>query len=409
MKIDEVVDKLIKGEISFHEVDNILEANAAMVARRIALEKILGISLPSIGSTIIDYSEIKNRNAENVIGAAQIPLGIVGPLKVNGDYAKGNFYVPLATTEGALIASVNRGAKAVTLSGGVRVKIFKDEMTRAPIFKFDSIEEIPKFLEFIEKNMDKIYSIVNSTTSHGKLKSITPFVLGNNVWLRFSFETGDAMGMNMVTIVVEEICKFIESSFPTTCVAVSGNMCSDKKQTSVNSLFGRGKTVVAEAILKKDIVENVLHSDVRLIHDINLRKNWLGTARAGSLAQFNAHFANIIAAIFIATGQDLAQLVESSSGYTWTEVRGEDLYISVTLPSLEVGTVGGGTRLPTQREALSIMGVYGSGNPAGSNAKKFAEIIAATVLAGELNLLAALANRELGKAHIRLGRGKLSI
>ncbi|MEM0130575.1 MAG: hydroxymethylglutaryl-CoA reductase (NADPH) [Saccharolobus sp.] len=404
MSIDEVIEKIVKGEISFHEVDNLLEANAAMVARRIALERILGVRLPSIGSTIIDYSEIKNRNAENVIGGVQIPLGIVGPLRVNGDYAKGDFYIPLATTEGALIASVNRGAKAVTLSNGVKVKILKDEMTRAPVFKFDSIEDIPKFLKFIEDNYGKIKEIAESSTSHGKLKSITPFVLGNNVWLRFSFETGDAMGMNMVTIAVEAVCKFIEDNFPTTCIAVSGNMCSDKKQTSVNSLNGRGKTVVAEAVIRKDVIEKVLHSNAQLIHDVNLRKNWLGTARAGSLAQFNAHFANIIAAIFIATGQDLAQLVESSSGYTWTEVRGEDLYISVTLPSLEVGTVGGGTRLPTQREALSIMGVYGSGNPSGSNAKKFAEIVASTVLAGELNLLSALANKELGKAHVKLGR-----
>ncbi|QXJ33212.1 hydroxymethylglutaryl-CoA reductase (NADPH) [Saccharolobus shibatae] len=405
MKIDEVVEKLIRGEISFHEIDNLLEANAAMVARRLALEKILGIGLPSIGSTVIDYSEIKNKNAENVIGAVQIPLGIVGPIRVNGDYAKGDFYVPLATTEGALIASVNRGSKAVTLSGGVRVKVLKDEMTRAPVFRFDSIEEIPNFLKFIEENVEKIKNITNSTSSHGRLKSITPFVLGNNVWLRFSFETGDAMGMNMVTIAVEKVCEFIEENFPSAdCLAVSGNMCSDKKQTNVNSLFGRGKTVVAEALIKKDVIKSVLRSNAQLIHDINLRKNWLGTARAGSLSQFNAHFANIVTAIFIATGQDVAQVVESSSGYTWTEVRGEDLYISVTLPSLEVGTIGGGTRLPTQKEALSIMGVYGSGNPPGSNAKKFAEIVASTVLSGELNLLAALANRELGKAHARLGR-----
>ncbi|MEM0188929.1 MAG: 3-hydroxy-3-methylglutaryl-CoA reductase, partial [Saccharolobus sp.] len=216
MSIDEVIEKIVKGEISFHEVDNLLEANAAMVARRIALERILGVRLPSIGSTIIDYSEIKNRNAENVIGGVQIPLGIVGPLRVNGDYAKGDFYIPLATTEGALIASVNRGAKAVTLSNGVKVKILKDEMTRAPVFKFDSIEDIPKFLKFIEDNYGKIKEIAESSTSHGKLKSITPFVLGNNVWLRFSFETGDAMGMNMVTIAVEAVCKFIEDNFPTT-------------------------------------------------------------------------------------------------------------------------------------------------------------------------------------------------
>ncbi|MUM63978.1 hydroxymethylglutaryl-CoA reductase (NADPH) [Acidianus infernus] len=406
MNIDDVVEKAVKGEIELHEIDNFLEANAAMVARRLALEKILGISLPSIGSTILDYSEIKNRNAENVIGGIQIPVGVVGPLKINGDYAKGNFYVPLATTEGALIASVNRGCKAITKAGGAKVKIIFDGMARAPVFKLPNIDSVVNFLQWINKNLDKIKEVAESTTSHGKLKEIQPFVLGNNVWLRFVFETGDAMGMNMATIASEAICNFIESEFTEAkCVAVSGNMCSDKKQSMVNSIFGRGKTVIAEALIPSTILKEVLRTTAEAIHEVNLRKNLLGSARAGNIYQFNAHFANIIAAIFLATGQDMAQVVESSSGYTWTEVRGEDLYISVTLPSLEVGTVGGGTRLPTQREALSIMGVAGGGNPPGSNAKKFAEIIASTVLAGELNLLSALGNKELGRAHKMLGRG----
>jgi hydroxymethylglutaryl-CoA reductase (NADPH) len=406
MNIDEIVEKAVKGEIELHEIDNFLEANAAMVARRLALEKILGVSLPSIGSTILDYSEIKNRNAENVIGGIQIPVGIVGPLKVNGDYAKGNFYVPLATTEGALIASVNRGCKAITKAGGAKVKIIFDGMARAPVFKLPNIDSVVNFLQWINKNLDKIKEVAESTTSHGKLKEIQPFVLGNNVWLRLVFETGDAMGMNMATIASEAICNFIESEFTEAkCIAVSGNMCSDKKQSMVNSIFGRGKTVIAETLIPSTILKEVLHTTAEAIHEVNLRKNLLGSARAGNVYQFNAHFANIIAAIFLATGQDMAQVVESSSGYTWTEVRGEDLYISVTLPSLEVGTVGGGTRLPTQREALSIMGVAGGGNPPGSNVKKFAEIIASTVLAGELNLLSALSNKELGRAHKMLGRG----
>jgi len=404
--IDEIVEKVIKGEIDLHEIDNFLEANAAMVARRLALEKITNSKLPSIGSTIIDYEEIKNKNAENVIGGIQVPLGIIGPLKINGDYAKGDFYVPLATTEGALIASVNRGAKAITKSGGAKVKIIFDGMARAPVFKLSSIEDVAEFLQWIKNNFQRIKEVTESTTSHGRLMNVEPYVLGNNVWLRFVYETGDAMGMNMATIATEKACELIEKEFgKAECVAVSGNMCSDKKQSQVNSLHGRGKTVVAEVLIPQDIVKSVLKSDVNLIHEVNLRKNWLGGARAGTIFQFNAHFANVVAAIFIATGQDVAQVVESSSGYTWTEVRDNSLYLSVTLTSLEVGTVGGGTRLPTQKEALSIMGVAGPGNPPGSNAKKFAEIIAATVLSGELNLLAALANKELGKAHMRLGRG----
>lgn len=404
--IDEIVEKVIKGEIDLHEIDNFLEANAAMVARRLALEKITNSKLPSIGSTIIDYEEIKNKNAENVIGGIQVPLGIVGPLKINGDYAKGDFYVPLATTEGALIASVNRGAKAITKSGGAKVKIVFDGMARAPVFKLSSIEDVTDFLQWVKNNFQRIKEVTESTTSHGRLMNVEPYVLGNNVWLRFVYETGDAMGMNMATIATEKACELIEKEFgKAECVAVSGNMCSDKKQSQVNSLHGRGKTVVAEVLIPQDIVKSVLKSDVNLIHEVNLRKNWLGGARAGTIFQFNAHFANVVAAIFIATGQDVAQVVESSSGYTWTEVRDNSLYLSVTLTSLEVGTVGGGTRLPTQKEALSIMGVAGPGNPPGSNAKKLAEIVAATVLSGELNLLAALANKELGKAHMRLGRG----
>jgi len=403
--INNIVEKVIKGEIQLHEIDNFLEANAAMVARRLAIERLTNSNLPSIGSTILDYAEIKNRNAENVIGAVQVPMGVIGPLRVNGDYARGEFYVPLATTEGALIASVNRGVKAVTLSGGTRVKIIFDGMTRAPVFKLDSIIDVVDFIDWVKKHYEDLKHIAESTTSHGKLISVEPYVLGNNVWLRFIYDTGDAMGMNMATIATEKVCEYIEENFGRArCLAVSGNMCSDKKQSIVNSLHGRGKTVVAEALIPNDIITKVLKSDKNLIHEVNLRKNWAGGARAGTFFQYNAHFANIIAAIFLATGQDMAQVVESSSGYTWTEVRENGIYISITLTSLEVGTVGGGTRLPTQREALSIMGVYGSGNPPGSNAKKFAEIIASTVLAGELNLLSALANKELGKAHLKLGR-----
>ncbi len=402
MDIEEVVQRITKGEIPLHDADKHLEANAAMVARRLALERITGVGLPNIGSTIIDYAEIKNRNAENVIGATQVPLGVAGPVRVNGEFAKGDFFVPMATTEGALIASVNRGMKAITSSGGANVRVIKDEMTRAPVIKFSSVKEVSSFLSWFSSVEGKIKEITESTSSHLKYIGCSPFVLGNNVWLRFSFQTGNAMGMNMVTIASEKACSFIEENFPgARCVAVSGNMCSDKKNTVVNSLIGRGKTVVAEATIPREVVTKELKSDPLLINEVNLRKNWLGSARAGSTSQFNAHFANVVAAIFIATGQDLAQVVESSSGYTWTEVREDSLYISVTLPSLEVGTIGGGTRLPTQREALSIMGIKGEEE---NSSKKFAEIISASVLAGELNLLSALANKELGKAHLKLGR-----
>jgi len=261
-------------------------------------------------------------------------------------------------------------------------------------------------VKWVEENFEKLKQAAESTTRHGRLRSIRPWVTGNLVWLRFEFETGDAMGMNMVTIATDKALETLLKEYDgeVRVIALSGNMCVDKKPAALNAILGRGKTVVAEALVKREVVEKVLKTTPEKIHEVNLAKNLMGSARAASLS-FNAHYANIIAAIFIATGQDVAQVVESSIGYTWTEVRGGDLYISVTLPSLEVGTVGGGTRLPTQREALAMMGVAGSGDPPGTNAKKFAEIVAATVLAGELSLLAALSAGHLAKAHIKLGRG----
>ena len=406
-KLREIVEKVVKGEIKFHELDNILgNSNEATLVRRLALEKILGTSLTNIAFTTIDWEEVVGRNIENPIGAVQIPLGVAGPLKVIGEYAKGDFFIPLATSEGALVASVNRGCKAINESGGAIARILSDGMARAPVFHVNSIIDGIELIRWINENFDKLKAEAESTTRHGKLIRIEPYITGNNVWLRCVYTTGDAMGMNMVTIATDRICKFIEKEFgKAKCVSLSGNMCVDKKPSVLNMLHGRGKTVVAEAIIRRSVVRDVLKTEPESIVEVNVRKNLLGSARAGSIS-FNAHFANIVAAIFLATGQDAAQVVESSMGYTWTELsENGDLYISVTLPSLEVGTVGGGTRLPTQKEALKILGVYGPGDPPGTNAKKFAEIIAAAVLAGELSLLAALAAGHLAEAHKKLGRG----
>ncbi|WP_420917914.1 hydroxymethylglutaryl-CoA reductase (NADPH) [Pyrodictium abyssi] len=405
--MEEVVKGIVEGRIRLHEADRILgNANAAALARRLALERMLGVGLSSIGSTILDFEEIVGRNIENPIGAVQVPVGVAGPLRVNGEYARGDFYVPLATTEGALVASINRGAKAVTLSGGARARVIHDGMTRAPAFWTPGIDEAVRFVRWVRERIEDIRREAESTTRHGRLIEVQPFIAGNIVWLRFVYSTADAMGMNMATIATDRAAEWILKNYPGTArlVAISGNMCTDKKPAMINMLLGRGKTVVAEAVIKRDVALKVLKAAPEDIDAVNRVKNLLGSARAGSMS-YNAHFANIIAAIFIATGQDVAQVVESSMGYTWTEVRDGDLYISVTLPSLEVGTVGGGTRLPTQREALAMLGAAGGGDPPGTNARKLAEIIAATVLAGELNLLAALAANELARAHRLLGRG----
>lgn len=404
---DALSRKVASGEMGLHQIDDKAGPEEAVEIRRSAVEKLSGSTLSAIGSVKMDYGAIRGRNAENVIGAVPLPLGVAGPVRVRGGHAIGDFYVPMATTEGALIASVSRGSKAVAMSGGATVRIIRDGMTRGPAFAFDSIADVDRFLKWLPEGIGAIRKAAESTTNHGKLESVSPYVLGNNVFLRFRYKTGDAMGMNMATVATEAACSAIEHEFSgARLVAVSGNMCSDKKQSLVNALEGRGKSVVAEAIIKDRVLGDVLGTTAQNVHEVNLRKNWAGSARAGSATQFNAHFANTVAAVFAATGQDIAQVVESSSGYTWTEVRGNDLYITVTMPSLEVGTVGGGTVLPAQRESLSIMGVAGPGNPPGANASRLAEIITAAVLAGELNLLAALATRDLGKAHQKLGRNK---
>ena len=405
-KMDQLLAVSVKNKIPTHKLELYMDAKNAVDARRQFIEKSTTTKLESIGSSSLDYSAITNKNAENVIGFMQMPIGVAGPLLVKGRHARGNFYVPMATTEGALIASVNRGMKAITASGGAKPLVIKNAMTRAPVFEFRSVLDVSHFLEWLPKNYVKIKQIADSTTSHGKLLDITPFVMGANVWLRFSFDTGDAMGMNMVTIASEAACAFIEKNFKKAkLVSVTGNMCSDKKGSFTNLLLGRGKTVVAEAVLKAKIVREVLKATPEGIHNLNIKKNLMGSARAGN-SSFNGHAANMVAAIFAATGQDIAQVVESSSCFTVTEMRDRNLHISVTMPSLEVGTVGGGSGLPTQKEALSILGAAGGGKTPGTHAMKLAEIIASAVLAGELNLLAAQVSGDLGKAHMRLGRNK---
>ncbi len=406
LSLEELVEKLTSGEIKFHQAEKFVDKRTATEARRRALEQKLGVKLEHIGHYSIDPEQVIGRNIENMIGVVQIPMGVAGPLKINGEYAKGEFYIPLATTEGALVASVNRGCSALTEAGGVKTTIIDDKMTRAPLLKCPDARRAREVSKWVKANIDYLQErAVSKVTRHGKLRGVKPFIVGDNLYLRFEFETGDAMGMNMVTIASEEIMKVIEEKFPDVkYLALSGNLCVDKKPNAMNFINGRGKTVIAEAIVPREIVEKKLKTTPELVAEVNYRKNLIGSAQAGSYG-FNAHFGNIVGAIFLATGQDEAQITEGSHGVTLAEVTPEgDLYISVTMPSLEIGTVGGGTRVPTQREALSIMGVAGGGEPAGTNAKKFAEIVAGAVLAGELSLLAAIAAKHLAKAHREFGR-----
>lgn len=366
-------------------------------ARRKAAEEFTGTSLESVSKFCFD-SESVSKNIENMIGATQIPLGYAGPVTVEGEHAVGRFLIPLATTEGALVASISRGMSVAESGGGIKARVFKDAMTRAPVFKVRDIAHSAEVIEWIENNFDILSEAVGGTTSHGKLLEIEPYPSGRNLYLRFAFSTGDAMGMNMATIATEAACREIEKHTGAQMISVSGNMCSDKKPAAINVVKGRGKTVVAEAVIPKEVVEERLHATVDSIIEINYRKNLMGSALSGTLGA-NAHAANMAAALYIATGQDPAQVVGASMTYVSCEDVDGDLYISVRMPAVEVGTVGGGTTLPCQAEALRMIGCHGAGK-----AKKFAEIVAATILAGELSTLAAQAAGHLGSAHSALGR-----
>ena len=365
--------------------------------RRVAAEEFTGARLDYVSKYCFD-PEMASKNVENMIGTTQIPLGYAGPVKIRGSTANGEFLVPLATTEGALIASISRGMSVMNQGSGVRTMVFGDAMTRAPVLRVNDLDHAIDVINWIDAHQNEIDSAVAETTSHGKLIRIDKYPDGRNLFLRFAFETGDAMGMNMATIASEAVCRLIEKETGAVMISVSGNMCSDKKPAAINMINGRGKTVVAESRIPKEIVESKLHTTAAKITDTNNRKNLIGSSMAGTLGA-NAHAANMVAALYIATGQDPAQVVGASMTITTCEDLDGDLYICVRMPAVEVGTVGGGTRLPCQSEALNMIGCLGNGK-----AKKLAEIVAATVLAGELSTLAAQSAGQLGSAHMALGR-----
>jgi hydroxymethylglutaryl-CoA reductase (NADPH) len=400
---DSIVDKILKKTLELHQIE--LSAPEAVEIRSKAVEKMTGATLDGLRAYVIDAESSSRRNIENMIGAVQVPVGVAGPLKVSGEYADGEFLVPLATTEGALVASVNRGCKAVTAAGGTSVRIFNDEMTRAPVFAVEDVREAQNVVAWVKQpeNFVKLQRATKETTKHGELLRVDPYVVADNVFLRFAFDTKDALGMNMVTIATDRLADVIVEELNIRLVALSGNLCIDKKPAAINLIEGRGKNVVAETSIPRSIIEQVLKTTPEGMCDVHYRKNVLGSIKAASLG-FNAQAANVVAAIFIATGQDAAHVVEASTAITSLSLRGEELYASVSIPSLPVGTVGGGTTVKTQKECLSIMGVAGGGEPPGAHAKKFAEIVCSAVLAGEISLIAALAAHHLARAHAALGR-----
>ncbi len=362
--------------------------------RRKALAENQKISLDTIGNVFIDDPD--SVHCENLIGAVSVPLGVAGPVKIKGEHVTGNFYIPLATTEGALVASVNRGCKAISESGGATVRLEHVGTTRGPVFNTSGIKQALSFKAWLNEQFDELKKVAESTSSHLKLKKIGARILGKQVYVRFYFDTADAMGMNMVTIATDAICSYIEKKLNIECVAVAGNFDIDKKPGWLNFISGRGKRGWAEIVLSAQVVRDILKTSPEALCNIVIKKCWGGSIMSGSLG-FNAHFANITAAFFAATGQDLAHVVEGSIGVTSAEVlENGNLYFAVYMPDIMLGTIGGGTKLKTQTEARSIIGV--------SKASELAEVFVAAVLAGELSLLASITQKSLAKAHEKLGR-----
>jgi len=415
MSNDQIAQLVFSLQIKDHELEKRLDPFRAVTVRRlIAQQKLQSVhsggdflqDLPEGPS--LDYSRVHGTNCEMVVGYVPLPVGMVGPLTLNGE----SVYFPMATTEGCLVASTQRGCKAISCGKlGARAQITKDGITRAPCVRMASAMEAASLKLWCQEptNFDLLKKSFESTTSFGKLLECDATVAGKNVYLRLVCFAGDAMGMNMVSKGSLKVIEKLQEIFPSLdLIALSGNMCTDKKAAATNWLHGRGKSVVVEAIIPKDVVSKTLKTTVSALVKTNLNKCLIGSAMAGAMGGFNAHASNIVTAIFLATGQDPAQNVESSNCITLMEAtEGGDLWISCTMPSIEVGTVGGGTTLPAQSACLEIMGCKGgSREEPGKNAQKLALIVAAATMAGELSLLSALAANTLVQAHMKHNRKK---
>ncbi len=403
---EELAEALAAEELRFHQLPKHLSAREQAEVRRRALEQRTGASLADTGHYSFDAERAARSNCENLIGVTQVPVGVIGPLRIRGEYVcDEELFVPLATTEGALVASTNRGCRALREAGGAVVRIDDIGITRAPVFRTSGIVQTRELIAWIGANEDEIRSRAQNGSQYLRLLDIRPQAIGTTVYLRFRFATGDAMGMNMATIACDRVIQeFIEPETGVECVSLSGNFCVDKKPSSVNFQEGRGKRIFAEVALDKNILEKTLKTNARALVEVQYRKNLLGSIAAGSMG-FNAHYANILSAFFIATGQDPAQVGESSVGVTCIEQRGpEGVVASVYLPDVPLAAIGGGTSLATQSEALQVLGVTPDSERPGAAVMRLAEILGAAVLAGELSLLSALTSRDLARAHERLGR-----
>ena len=373
---------------------------AADARRAFLSERTDATSFEHVGNYAFDPAELAG-NIEQFVGVAQVPIGVAGPLLVNGEHAQGEFYVPLATAEGTLVASYNRGMKLLHAAGGVKTTVLDDRMQRAPCFLFDSAREARAFGEWLVESFDEIKAVAESTTRSGRLQEIEQYSASRMLFTRFNFTTGDAAGQNLTGKATQAACHWIVEQYPAIeQYFLESNFATDKKSSQVNILRTRGKRVVAEATIPDALLQHGMGSSSELLFKAREVAN-LGGFMAG-VNNNGAHSANGITAIFIATGQDAANVAESSAALVFAEHRPNgDFYYSVTIPSLIVATYGGGTGLPTQRECLEMLGCYGAGK-----VRKLAEIVAATVLCGEISLGSAIVSEEWVKAHDLFGRNR---
>jgi hydroxymethylglutaryl-CoA reductase (NADPH) len=372
----------------------------AIKARQKFVEEYSGSKLEHIPHYSFDPHTTAG-NAENFTGVAQIPLGFAGPITVHGEHAQGEFIIPLATTEGTLIASYNRGMKILNLSGGVTCTVIGDSMQRAPVFVFENAREARQFILWVEEHLDEVRERAEATSSVAKLQYIDYYQATKLAYLRFNFGTGDAAGQNMVGRATFAACSWILDKYPgVKHFFLESNLATDKKASQVNIMRTRGKRVVAECTIKRDVlIQHMRVEPENLFYHA-------GVANVGAIlsgANNNGlHSANGITAMFIATGQDVANVSESSAGIIYTELtEDKDLYLSITIPSLIIATYGGGTGLATQKECLRILGCEGKGK-----VNKLAEIIAGVVLAGEISLAAAISSSDWVSSHERYGRNR---
>ncbi|KAG2584982.1 3-hydroxy-3-methylglutaryl-coenzyme A reductase [Panicum virgatum] len=404
---EEIVAAVVAGKIPSYVLETRLgDCRRAAGIRREAVRRITGREIEGLPLDGFDYSSVLGQCIELPVGYVQLPVGVAGPLLLDGQ----RYYVPMATTEGCLVASTNRGCKAIAESGGATSVVLRDGMTRAPVARLPTARRAAEVRAFLEDpdNFETLSMVFNRSSRFARLQGVQCAMAGRNLYMRFTSSTGDAMGMNMISKGVQNVLDFLQDDFPDMdVISISGNFCSDKKPAAVNWIEGRGKSVVCEAVIKEEVVKKVLKTDVQSLVELNTIKNLAGSAIAGALGGFNAHASNIVTAIFIATGQDPAQNVESSHCITMLEPinDGKDLHISVTMPSIEVGTVGGGTQLASQSACLDLLGVKGANRESpGSNARLLATVVAGGVLAGELSLLSALASGQLVKSHMKYNR-----